>query len=93
MSGTELSILVNFLKEHKDIKVECVGHTDNVGAWETNFWVSRERARTIYQYLIDNGVSTSRIIFNGKGSTEPVESNYTIQGRAKNRRVEVKLIK
>lgn len=92
-SSTELNILVTFLKEHKDIKIECIGHTDNVGAWETNFWVSRERARKVYQYLIDNGVSTSRIIFNGKGSTEPIASNYTLDGRAKNRRVEVKLIK
>lgn len=92
ISNNELDLLTAYMKDHKDVTIEVVGHTDNIGAWETNFWVSRQRAKSVYDYLVSKGVSTSRIIFNGKGAIQPVASNTTQDGRAKNRRVEVILI-
>jgi outer membrane protein OmpA-like peptidoglycan-associated protein len=92
ISNNELDVLTAYMKDHKDVTIEVVGHTDNIGAWETNFWVSRQRAKSVYDYLVAKGVSTSRIIFNGKGAIQPVADNTTQEGRAKNRRVEVVLI-
>ncbi len=92
ISNGELDLLTAYLKEHKDVTIEVIGHTDNVGAWETNFWISRQRAKSVYDYLIAKGVSTSSIIFNGKGAIQPIAPNTSLDGRAKNRRVEIVLI-
>ncbi|MBL0308401.1 MAG: OmpA family protein [Bacteroidetes bacterium] len=80
------------MKDHKDVSIEVVGHTDNIGSWETNFWLSHKRAKSVYDYLFTKGITTNRMIYNGKGSIEPVADNDTDLGRAKNRRVEVILI-
>ncbi len=92
LTNNELEILVSFLKENKNVNVEVVGHTDNTGAWETNFWISRQRAKSVYDYLVSKGISSGRIIFNGKGAIQPVASNSTGVGRSQNRRVEIILI-
>ena len=89
----ELKVLVDFLKEHKDVNIEVLGHTDNLGSWETNFWISRQRARSVYDYLYNNNIAKSRMIFNGKGAIDPVAENTSAAGRAQNRRVEIILIK
>jgi outer membrane protein OmpA-like peptidoglycan-associated protein len=88
----ELGILVDFMKEHKNVNIEVVGHTDNIGTWETNFWMSRQRAKAVYDYLVARNIATNRIIFNGKGAIEPASPNNTRAGRALNRRVEINLI-
>lgn len=88
----ELKSLVEFLKENPKVNVEVVGHTDNLGAWETNFWISRERAKSMYDYLRTNKIATSRMIFNGKGAIMPIADNNTAVGRSQNRRVEIILI-
>jgi outer membrane protein OmpA-like peptidoglycan-associated protein len=92
LTNSELEILASFMKEHKNVNIEVVGHTDNTGAWETNFWISRQRAKSVFDYLVSKGVSSSRIIFNGKGAIQPIASNSTGTGRAQNRRVEIILI-
>lgn len=92
LTNTELEILASFMKENKGINIEVVGHTDNTGAWETNFWISRQRAKSVYDYLLTKGISSSRIIFNGKGAIQPIASNSSGTGRAQNRRVEIILI-
>jgi len=92
LTNTELEILASFMKENKNINIEVVGHTDNTGAWETNFWISRQRAKSVYDYLVSKGISSGRIIFNGKGAIQPIASNSSGTGRAQNRRVEIILI-
>ena len=92
LENYEMKILVDFLKEHKNVNIEVVGHTDNIGKWETNFWISRQRAKSVYDYLADHKIATNRMIFNGKGGIEPIAPNTTAAGRAQNRRVEIVLI-
>ena len=71
------------------LKVDC--HTDNVGGSSNNQTLSRARARKIRKYLTNAGISKSRITIEGFGDTQPIESNDTEDGRAKNRRVEIRL--
>jgi outer membrane protein OmpA-like peptidoglycan-associated protein len=68
------------------------GNTDSVGSYETNKTLSARRADSVAQYLEANGVSASRVRTVGAGSSVPVASNDTADGRAQNRRVEIKLV-
>lgn len=75
-----------FLEENPGVKVDIQGHTDNVGEGGDNLQLSKDRARVVYEYLIDWGISPSRMTNHGFGETKPVASNSTEEGRAKNRR-------
>lgn len=75
------------LKKFPGVRVQIVGHTDNVGDPETNLDLSRRRAASVKRYLVDGGIDESRIETDGKGDTEPVASNETEDGRAQNRRI------
>lgn len=92
-SSTDLQKLVQFLKDNPDLKLEIQGHTDNVGSVTGNKKLSEQRALSIVNYLVTKGVEKNRLTAKGYGSTLPIESNATEDGRAKNRRVEMKLIK
>jgi len=74
-------------KDYRDIKV--VGHTDNRGGDAYNMRLSRDRAQSVRNRLVAGGVKGSRVETDGKGPTEPIASNDTEEGRAKNRRVEI----
>jgi OOP family OmpA-OmpF porin len=93
LSKNELRVLVEYLKENPTVKVEVIGHTDITGNWDVNLNVSRERAGSVYRFLLENSIAHNRIIYYGKGSAAPVASNNTIDGRARNRRVEILLLK
>lgn len=82
-----LDDVVAKLKKFPGVRVQIDGHTDNVGDPETNLQLSRRRADAVKQYLVDGGVDASRIETDGKGDTDPVASNDTEDGRAKNRRI------
>ncbi len=69
------------------------GHTDNTGSATTNLKISKERAESVKKYLIRKGVHTDQLIAEGFGSRKPIASNQTLEGRQKNRRVEMKIIK
>ena len=69
--------------------VRVVGHTDSTGSDAINDPLSLRRAESVRNYLEDRGVGASRIEVAGRGSREPVASNDTAEGRAKNRRVEI----
>lgn len=69
--------------------VRVVGHTDSTGSDAINDPLSLRRAESVRNYLEDRGVSASRIEVAGRGAREPVASNDTAEGRAKNRRVEI----
>jgi outer membrane protein OmpA-like peptidoglycan-associated protein len=70
-------------------RVTIVGHTDNVGGDALNNRLSLDRASSVREYLRTQGVDPSRIMVNGRGETQPVANNDTLQGRAENRRVEL----
>lgn len=68
------------------------GHTDSVGSYEANKALSARRADSVAQYLEANGVGATRVRTVGAGSSLPIASNDNPEGRAKNRRVEIKLV-
>lgn len=77
---------LEFLIDNDNIIVEIQGHTDNVGQEEANLILSDQRAKSVYQYLVEQGVPSSRLSANGYGESNPISSNETYSGRAKNRR-------
>ncbi len=87
-SKVELNKLVGFINANKAVSIEIGGHTDNVGNSEANQELSQNRANAVRNYLIEKGVSESRITAVGYGDTEPIADNGTEEGRAQNRRTE-----
>ena len=81
--------LKEIMAKNPDIKVTVTGHTDNVGKAAMNLNLSKRRAENIKKMLVEKGIDGIRIQTFGKGETEPIESNDTEAGRAKNRRIEI----
>lgn len=79
------------LANQPNTELRIIGHTDNVGPDSVNDPLSRERAQAARDYLASRGVNPNRIITEGRGEYEPVASNATADGRARNRRVEIYL--
>lgn len=88
-SFAELNKAVAFLKKNKNISIEISGHTDNTGESKSNLLLSEKRAASVYNYLIKEGIESSRLTSKGYGEDKPVASNNTELGRAKNRRTEM----
>jgi outer membrane protein OmpA-like peptidoglycan-associated protein len=86
-----LDRIVAVLKEFPEVKVEVAGHTDGRGRETTNRAISQRRAEAVREYLISRGISPDRIGAVGYGMDRPIASNRTQAGRARNRRVELKL--
>lgn len=86
---TNLQELANSLEKYPNSDVLIVGHTDSVGTDAYNLDLSQRRAQAASVYLQSFGVPASRLQTQGKGESEPVQSNDTDEGRAKNRRVEI----
>jgi OOP family OmpA-OmpF porin len=74
------------------VKIEISAHTDSKGADEYNFELSQKRAENVVSYLISKGIDRSRLTAKGYGETVPVSDNETEEGRAENRRVEMRII-
>jgi outer membrane protein OmpA-like peptidoglycan-associated protein len=87
-----LDQLAEVLKKYPKLDIVVSGHTDSIGSKEYNQKLSELRAKAIADYLLQRGVSQDRISYIGYGDSRPVESNATSEGRAKNRRVEIKII-
>jgi OmpA-OmpF porin, OOP family len=87
VSKPVLDDAIEKLKKFPGVRVKIVGHTDNVGTPEANLDLSKRRAESVKQYLVDGGIDPSRIETDGKGQTEPEDTNDTEAGRAKNRRI------
>jgi outer membrane protein OmpA-like peptidoglycan-associated protein len=77
------------LRDNPNTDVRIVGHTDNTGTDAINNPLSVDRATSTRNYLTSRGVSGSRIQVEGQGSYQPIASNATAEGRARNRRVEI----
>jgi OOP family OmpA-OmpF porin len=86
-----LDRLIVFLKENSDKRVDLEGHTDSVGTDQYNQNLSERRAASVKDYLTTRGVAASRITTKGFGESKPIADNKTADGRAKNRRVEIKV--
>ena len=91
-SYEELDMLVDNLKMNSNIDIELSAHTDDIGSDAYNFKLSDQRAAAVAEYLITKGIAKSRIISKGYGKTQPLVPNTSDENRAKNRRVELKVI-
>ena len=91
-SFVELDRLIGILNENKLMKVEISGHTDNTGSEVINAKLSTDRAKAVVEYLVQNNIDRTRLTYKGLGSTQPITENTTPEGRAKNRRVEFKIL-
>ena len=86
-----LDRLVAFMNENKDKQVALSGHTDNVGTEAYNMGLSNRRWMSVRDYVVKKGVDGSRVSGQGFGESKPIADNKTAAGRAKNRRVEIKV--
>jgi len=85
-----LNKLVDYLKNEQDAKFEIAGHTDNIGEEKDNQLLSENRAKAVIAYLVANGIDASQLVAKGYGEIIPVADNTTPEGRAQNRRTEVR---
>lgn len=89
-STSELNDIADHIKNRSDVQaVEITGHTDSRGSAQYNDGLSMRRATSVKNYLIDHGVSPTVISTSGMGENQPVATNESAEGRAKNRRVEI----
>jgi outer membrane protein OmpA-like peptidoglycan-associated protein len=91
-SFTVLDLVAQSLNGNPDIRIEIAGFTDSVGSIRTNTRLSQARAEAVRVYLASKGVNPSRMVARGYGPAAPVAPNNTAEGRALNRRVELRQI-
>ena len=89
---TTLDQVGQSLKQYPDSLIDVYGHTDSTGSDSYNQTLSERRASTVANYLVSQGVSAARIRSQGFGEMMPIDSNDTVEGRARNRRVEIKIV-
>ncbi|MEO5931192.1 MAG: OmpA family protein [Candidatus Kapaibacterium sp.] len=92
-SFPELKKLIGMMKADPALKVEIRGHTDNQGNDDYNTRLSGNRARSVQEYLIRNGIDAGRVAARGYGAGTPIATNATEEGRGRNRRVEARFYK
>lgn len=81
-----LAMFIEFLKENPTVKVEIQGHTDDIGRDDDNLRLSENRAKSVYDYVVSQGIPANRLRYKGYGESMPIAPNNTEAGRAKNRR-------
>jgi outer membrane protein OmpA-like peptidoglycan-associated protein len=91
-SKVELNKLYQFLQENPKLRIEISGHTDSVGTDLYNEELSDKRARSVYYYLTKKGISKKRLEYKGYGESQPIAPNSNAEGRARNRRTEIKVL-
>jgi outer membrane protein OmpA-like peptidoglycan-associated protein len=91
-SYAELNRLLSFMERNPELKIEISAHTDDVGSNEYNFRLSDKRAESVVKFLTGNNISKSRVQSKGYGELQPLVANDSDENRAKNRRVEIKII-
>ena len=87
----ELERLLDLMKQNPNLQIQVNGHTDNVGSESSNQILSENRAKSVYQYLSENGIEATRLSYKGFGESQPVGDNNTDEGRQANRRVEYEI--
>src|SRR5690606_19482745 len=88
-SKTELNIIATFMNQNPTISFEVGGHTDNTGSLQRNLELSAQRAKAVYNFLIEKGVEKQRLSYKGYADKKPVAPNDTEENRAQNRRTEL----
>ena len=83
-----LSTVLESLRDNPEIRVEIRGYTDNTGSAAVNLNLSQRRAEAVRDYLVGMGITFERLRAIGYGEANPIASNATVDGRAKNRRIE-----
>ncbi len=91
-SRMEVEQLAAILKAYTSVKIAIEGYTDNTGDSSANIALSAARAESISSALIENGIDAARIVASGFGSADPIGDNQTQEGRAQNRRIELRII-
>jgi outer membrane protein OmpA-like peptidoglycan-associated protein len=88
-SQSTIDQVAQLLTENKALKISVEGHTDNVGAVQTNQTLSENRAKAVMNAVAAKGIDKSRLVSKGWGQSKPIADNNTEDGKAKNRRVEI----
>jgi len=88
-----LNETAKILKEDPEVRLELAGYTDGTGTEVYNKGLSDRRSKAVFDYLASKGIAASRMRAVGYGESNPVASNKTEEGRAKNRRVELRILK
>jgi outer membrane protein OmpA-like peptidoglycan-associated protein len=91
-SKYELDKIVRFLNDNKLVNIEISGHTDNVGSESYNQSLSENRAKSVVNYITAQGINSLRLTYKGYGFSMPLDTNVTPEGRATNRRTELKIV-
>jgi outer membrane protein OmpA-like peptidoglycan-associated protein/tetratricopeptide (TPR) repeat protein len=91
-SVTELDRVTSLMEDTPSLKIEISGHTDNIGSAPYNQKLSKERARSVVDYLLRKGIAADRMHFKGYGMDQPIADNSTEEGRQQNRRTEFKIL-
>lgn len=92
MSEQSLQDLYMYLERNPEIRIKIIGHTDNVGKDEANQRLSEGRANAVRDDLIERGIAPERIEAEGRGESQPIDTNDTEEGRQNNRRVEIEIL-
>ena len=92
-SFPELDRLVGVMQTNPTLQIRLEGHTDTVGDFDMNVELSRNRVNEVKRYLVDKGISASRIETVGYGPSRPINTNKTLKERPENRRVELVIVK
>jgi outer membrane protein OmpA-like peptidoglycan-associated protein len=90
-SQVELDNVVKFMKDNPAVKIQISGHTDNVGKPADNITLSNNRAKAVVEYITSKEIDAKRLSYQGFGDKLPLADNKTEEGRARNRRTELKV--
>ncbi|MGJ3235944.1 OmpA family protein [Marivirga sp.] len=91
-SFEELDRVIKLMQSYPSMKIEIAAHTDDIGAASYNVRLSKERANSVIDYITSNNIKEDRLISEGYGESNPVVPNDSDENRAKNRRVELKIL-
>jgi len=80
------------MQDNPTVKIQIEGHTDNIGNASDNMKLSENRAKAVVNYLVSKNISITRLTAKGFGATKPIADNSTEEGRAQNRRTELKVV-
>jgi outer membrane protein OmpA-like peptidoglycan-associated protein len=90
-SLSSLDEVITVMQQSPGMKLKIEAHADNKGSFSRNIYWSEQRAKAVADYMISKGIAAERILYKGYGDSQPIADNATEEGRAKNRRVELKV--